>query len=56
MAAVEKKYVGKVPQNEVREIENVNSFYDGYIQGIEDLLRSIRQEKIAGGEVGGKIN
>ena len=39
-----------------REIENVNSFYDGYIQGIEDLLRSIRQEKIAGGEVGGKIN
>ena len=28
-----------------REIENVNSFYDGYIQ-----------EKIAGGEVGGKIN
>ena len=23
---------------------------------IEDLLRSIRQEKIAGGEVGGKIN
>ena len=79
MAAVEKKYVDKVPQNEVRQWKkrhtkklrklritsrqkleekgvDVNSFYDGYIQGIEDLLRSIRQEKIAGGEVGGKIN
>lgn len=27
------------------EVAKINSFYDGYIQGIEDLLRSIRQEK-----------
>lgn len=31
-----------------REIERANSFYDGYIQGIEDLLRSIRQTKGGG--------
>lgn len=31
-----------------REIERANSFYDGYIQGIEDLLRSIRQAKGGG--------
>ena len=27
-----------------REIERPNSFYEGYEQGIEDMLRSIRQE------------
>ena len=27
-----------------REIERANSFYEGYEQGIEDMLRSIRQE------------
>ena len=27
-----------------REIENVNSFYDGYIQGIEDLLAFARRK------------
>ena len=31
-----------------REVAKINSFYDGYIQGIEDLLRSIRQEKGGG--------
>ena len=30
------------------EVAKINSFYDGYIQGIEDLLRSIRQEKGGG--------
>ena len=32
------------------EIERANSFYDGYIQGIEDLLRDIRQAKGGGAE------
>ena len=32
------------------EVAKINSFYDGYIQGIEDLLRSIRQEKGGGFE------
>lgn len=27
-----------------REIEKANSYYEGYEQGIEDMLRSIRQE------------
>ena len=27
-----------------REIERANSFYEGYEQGIEDMLRSIRQD------------
>lgn len=30
------------------EVAKINSFYDGYIQGIEDLLRSIRREKGGG--------
>jgi len=30
------------------EVAKINSFYGGYIQGIEDLLRSIRQEKGGG--------
>ena len=30
------------------EVAKINSFYHGYIQGIEDLLRSIRQEKGGG--------
>ena len=30
------------------EVAKINRFYDGYIQGIEDLLRSIRQEKGGG--------
>lgn len=30
------------------EVAKINSFYDGYIQEIEDLLRSIRQEKGGG--------
>ena len=27
-----------------RELERANSFYEGYEQGIEDMLRSIRQD------------
>ena len=30
------------------EVAKINSFYDGYIQGIEDLLRGIRQGKGGG--------